>query len=238
MKTPDSHPKATSSKPVAVDIEERARRSRPADSPATQRFEDAIDGSPRIVAQRMRIEGTFGTPVQRVEEEEPLQGRFEAVQRVEEEEPLQGRFEAVQRVEEEELLQGRMAPGAAPLQARTDPSAGGPGGLPAGLRAGVEASSGVDLSNVRVHRESSEPAKVDALAFARGNDIHLASGQDRHLPHEAWHVVQQREGRVKPTLQLEDGVAVNDDPALEHEADVMGDRSARAGARLTPDERG
>jgi len=222
VKTPDSHPKATSSKPVAVDIEERARRSRPADSPATQRFEDAIDGSPRIVAQRMRIEGTFGTPVQRVEEEEPLQGRFEAVQRVEEEGPLQG----------------RMAPGAAPLQARTDPSAGGPGGLPAGLRAGVEASSGVDLSNVRVHRESSEPAKVDALAFARGNDIHLASGQDRHLPHEAWHVVQQREGRVKPTLQLEDGVAVNDDPALEHEADVMGDRSARAGARLTPDERG
>ncbi|HAP61901.1 MAG TPA: hypothetical protein DCR93_21180, partial [Cytophagales bacterium] len=34
-----------------------------------------------------------------------------------------------------------------------------------------------------------------------GTDIHLAPGQQKHLPHEAWHVVQQKQGRVKPTLQ-------------------------------------
>lgn len=44
----------------------------------------------------------------------------------------------------------------------------------------------------------------------------------KHLPHEAWHVVQQAQGRVKPTMQMKDGVPVNDDQALEHEVDVMG----------------
>jgi hypothetical protein len=28
-------------------------------------------------------------------------------------------------------------------------------------------------------------------------------GQEQHLPHEAWHVVQQKQGRVKPTGQDE-----------------------------------
>ena len=31
---------------------------------------------------------------------------------------------------------------------------------------------------------------ADALAYAQGSDIHLAPGQEQHLPHEAWHVVQ------------------------------------------------
>ena len=56
------------------------------------------------------------------------------------------------------------------------------------------------------------------------------SGQERHLPHEAWHVVQQAQGRVKPTMQLQDGVPVNDDQGLEHEADAMG---ARASSLIT-----
>ena len=46
----------------------------------------------------------------------------------------------------------------------------------------------------------------------------LGSGQEAHLPHEAWHVVQQKQGRVKPTLQMK-GAAINDDGALEREAD-------------------
>jgi hypothetical protein len=65
---------------------------------------------------------------------------------------------------------------------------------------------------------------VGALAYAQGNDIHLGPGQERHLPHEAWHVVQQRQGRVQPTTSVA-GVAVNDDPALEHEADTMGGKA-------------
>lgn len=41
------------------------------------------------------------------------------------------------------------------------------------------------------------------------------------LPHEAWHVAQQMAGRVEPTTEV-GGMPVNDNVALEHEADVMG----------------
>jgi len=94
-------------------------------------------------------------------------------------------------------------------------------GLPAPLKAGIEQLSGLAMDDVRVHRNSPEPARLGALAYARGSDIHLGPGQDTHLPHEAWHVVQQKEGRVRATLQAK-GVAVNDDPMLEREADRMG----------------
>jgi hypothetical protein len=95
-------------------------------------------------------------------------------------------------------------------------------GLPAPLKAGIEQLSGIAMDGVRVHRDSPEPAKVGALAYARGSDIHLGPGQEQHLPHEAWHVVQQAQGRVKATTQLKDGVPVNDDAGLEEEADAMG----------------
>jgi hypothetical protein len=98
-------------------------------------------------------------------------------------------------------------------------------GLPDRLKAGAEALSGISLDDVRVHRDSPKPAQLNALAYAQGSDIHLAPGQDAHLPHEAWHVVQQRQGRVKPTIQLKEGVAINDDAGLEREADVMGARA-------------
>jgi hypothetical protein len=62
---------------------------------------------------------------------------------------------------------------------------------------------------------------VQAHAYAQGSQIHLGPGQEQHLPHEAWHVVQQAQGRVKPTMQMK-GIAVNDDAGLEKEADVMG----------------
>jgi hypothetical protein len=101
------------------------------------------------------------------------------------------------------------------------------GGLPSDLAAGVEALSGMDVSDVRVHYNSSRPATLQAHAYAKGSDIHLAPGQEKHLPHEAWHVVQQRQGRVRPTMDL-DGTPVNDDPALEAEADSMGGRALSA----------
>ncbi|HUG24380.1 DUF4157 domain-containing protein [Piscinibacter sp.] len=94
-------------------------------------------------------------------------------------------------------------------------------GMPDELKSGVESLSGMDLSDVRVHRNSPKPAQLNALAYAQGNDIHLGPGEEQHLPHEAWHLVQQRQGRVQPTTQLQ-GVAINDDAALEEEADVMG----------------
>jgi len=39
--------------------------------------------------------------------------------------------------------------------------------------------------------------------------------------------VQQKQGRVQPTMQMKEGVPVNDDKGLEHEADVMGGRAKR-----------
>ena len=110
------------------------------------------------------------------------------------------------------------------LQAK--PAAPNRTGLPDRLKAGIEALSGMDLSDVRAHANSPKPAQLNAQAYAQGDEIHLAPGQDRHLAHEAWHVVQQRQGRVRPTAQAK-GVSINDDQGLEHEADVMGARALR-----------
>lgn len=120
-----------------------------------------------------------------------------------------------------EVIRGAFGPMAAPNRT----------GMPDPLKAGIESLSGMDMSEVRVHRNSSKPAQVNALAYAQGNSIHLAPGQERHLPHEAWHVVQQRQGRVRATLQMA-GVGVNEDVALESEADVMGAKAAGDAVQL------
>ncbi len=98
-------------------------------------------------------------------------------------------------------------------------------GLPDQLKSGVESLSGIDISDVKVHYNSSQPAQLNAHAYAQGNQIHIAPGQEKHLPHEAWHVVQQKQGRVKPTMQLKGKVNINDDVGLEKEADVMGGKA-------------
>jgi hypothetical protein len=151
------------------------------------------------------------------EEEEPLQGKFETVQKIgtEEEEPLQGKFDTIQKLgtQEEEPLQGKFKP----IQKKENTT-----GLPDNLKSGVENLSGYAMDDVKVHYNSSQPAQLNALAYAQGTDIHVAPGQERHLPHEAWHVAQQKQGRVQPTMQMKEGVPVNDDAGLEHEADVMG----------------
>jgi len=94
-------------------------------------------------------------------------------------------------------------------------------GMPDSLKSGIERLSGMDMSDTRVHYNSSRPAQLNAHAFAQGQDIHLGHGQEKHLPHEAWHVVQQKQGRVHPTTQTK-GVNINDSASLEKEADVMG----------------
>ena len=94
-------------------------------------------------------------------------------------------------------------------------------GLPNELESGIENLSGLAMDDVKVHYNSLEPEKMQALAYTRGTNIHLGPGQEKHLGHEAWHAVQQKQGRVKPTMQMKGGVSVNDDEGLEHEADVM-----------------
>jgi hypothetical protein len=97
--------------------------------------------------------------------------------------------------------------------------------LPDRLRVAVESLSGFAMGNVRVHYNSAKPAQLRAHAYAQGSDIFLATGQEKYLPHEAWHIVQQAQGRVSPTAQLEAGIALNDDDGLEREADLMGARA-------------
>ncbi|SFR33396.1 protein of unknown function [Yoonia tamlensis] len=123
-----------------------------------------------------------------------------------------------QRMQDEEM-QGKFIQRAeAPNANRT--------GLPDNLKSGIENLSGMSMDHVRVHRNSDKPATVQAHAYAQGSDIHLGPGQEKHLPHEAWHVVQQAQGRVTATTQLK-GVALNDDAGLEHEADVMGAKAVQ-----------
>ena len=128
----------------------------------------------------------------------------------EEDDTLQGKFDKAIQLEEDEDESLQMKPNNT--------------GLPDNLKAGVENLSGYSLDDVKVHYNSSQPATVQALAYTQGTDIHVAPGQEQHLPHEAWHVAQQMAGRVEPTTEV-GGMPVNDNAGLEHEADVMGSKA-------------
>ena len=93
----------------------------------------------------------------------------------------------------------------------------------------VEESLGVDLSSVQIKEDASLPVALGAKAVTQGETIHFAPGyapvsaDGRHtLAHELAHVVQQRQGRVRPTGYLA-GTAVNEDPELEAEAIEWGE---------------
>lgn len=163
------------------------------------------NSSPRITAQRKAINAIHTSPNVTVQ--------WQQVDR------LTG--ETAQREEAEEPLQPKVA------QREAAPAKPNNTGLPDNLKSGIENLSGISMDNVKVHYNSSQPAQLNALAYAQGTDIHVAPGQEQHLPHEAWHVVQQAQGRVQPTMQMKGGVPVNDDQSLEHEADVMGEKAVQ-----------
>ncbi len=127
-----------------------------------------------------------------------------------------------QRKTDEELCQGKFSPAQKTSAQLRDTNNTG---LPDNLKAGIEGLSGFSMDHVKVHYNSDKPAQLNAHAYAQGSDIHVAPGQEKHLPHEAWHVVQQAQGRVRPTTQMKSGVPVNDNAGLEHEADVMGQKA-------------
>ncbi|PCK08971.1 MAG: hypothetical protein COA42_06435 [Alteromonadaceae bacterium] len=106
-------------------------------------------------------------------------------------------------------------------------------GLPDNLKSGMENLSGMSLDHVKVHYNSSKPAAVQAHAYAQGNEIHLASGQEQHLPHELGHVVQQAQGRVQAST-IVNGTPVNDNQGLENEATQMGDRALQMHSKSAP----
>ena len=119
-----------------------------------------------------------------------------------------------------------------PMQAKVGTStvasngSGSGGGLPTQLKENMESMSGMDLSDVKVNYNSSKPKEMGALAYAQGSQIEIGPGQEKHLPHEAWHTVQQKQGRVQPNAQVQaKGLPLNNDAGLEKEADVMGEKA-------------
>lgn len=91
-------------------------------------------------------------------------------------------------------------------------------GIPDALKEKVEQKSGISMDGVQVHYNSPKPAAVQAFAYTQGNQVYLGPGQEKHLGHELGHVVQQLQGRVKPTGTV-NGLPLNDDASLEQEAD-------------------
>ncbi|MDR0892189.1 MAG: DUF4157 domain-containing protein, partial [Mediterranea sp.] len=131
--------------------------------------------------------------------------------------------------DEDKLVQGKFSSN--PIQQASikdegplQPKSENKTGLPDNLKAGIEKMSGYSMDDVKVHYNSDKPAQLNALAYAHGTDIHVGPGQEKHLPHEAWHVVQQKQGRVQPTMQMQ-GVDVNDNEGLEREADIIGEKA-------------
>lgn len=174
---------------------------------------EGIDASPRVTAQRRQIENYRDSA--RLNENVPVFSITPPAHQ----QPIQ-RFKASV-VSDDIRMQENIAKDSATQKKQNNPKFNNTG-LPNNLKAGIEALSGFSMDNVKVHYNSPKPAELNALAYAQGTEIHLAPGQERHLPHEAWHVVQQEKGKVKADWQGKTE-AINSDPVLEHEADRMGD---------------
>jgi len=114
-------------------------------SPHVQRLTQqraTITDSPYQVAQRQRLAGLFGRPVQR----QPL--------------------------EDDKLLQGKFANHAAPTQFQSEvEKPENCTGLPDNLKAGVEHFSGMAMGKVKVPHNASPSAQLNALAYTQGEDV-------------------------------------------------------------------
>ena len=93
-------------------------------------------------------------------------------------------------------------------------------GIPDLMKSQFEKLSGFSFDDVCVHYNSDKPAQLQAFAYTQGNHVYIGPGQEKHLRHELGHVVQQKQGRVKPTRIIND-MAFNDELELEIEADKI-----------------
>lgn len=91
-------------------------------------------------------------------------------------------------------------------------------GIPTQMKMDFERRSGLSFDDVRVHYNSDKPAKIGALAYTQGMQVYIGQGQEKHLRHELGHVVQQKTMPVPATV-MKHGIAINNDPRLEKQAD-------------------
>jgi len=212
-----------SSKPVEKKINDQNNSGQ---SSADAQSETIQDNRPGTLAQMKVVEAmSEGPRAQKTAQLQALMPDNSPIQKATDEEEVQMKAAPIQKAADEEEVQMK----AAPVQKKENNT-----GLPDGLKSGVENLSGVSMNDVKVHTNSDQPAQMQAHAFAQGTDIHVAPGQEQHLPHEAWHVVQQKQGRVKPTAQMKEKIPVNDDKGLEHEAGVMDAEALKLGASDQP----
>lgn len=92
-------------------------------------------------------------------------------------------------------------------------------GIPVRMKRYIENKTGLSYDDVRVHYNSDQPGRFQALGYTQGNHIFLQQGQEKHLAHELCHVAQQKKGIVKPTFSMGKYV-MNDNVELEKAAEL------------------
>ncbi|MFN6945844.1 MAG: DUF4157 domain-containing protein [Cytophagaceae bacterium] len=196
-----------------------------------RKFQEIADNSPQAVQMRaiQKMADNYVSPYAMSNSSDPVQ-KMDAS----EEDELQMKQAPLQKMGDvEEELQMKKSTQLQAVEEEVQMKSDSSTKMPEDVQAKMENSFGADFSNVNIH-VGEKASSVGALAYAQGNDIHFAPGQynpetqsgQELLGHELTHVVQQRQGRVQATTQAK-GIAVNDDPALENEADVMGKKAAQ-----------
>jgi|GEM_PF-6815388 len=113
-------------------------------------------------------------------------------------------------------------------------SGSAPNGLPNEVNNKMQTAFNADFSDVNIIKDSQESKDIGAFAFTQGSDVHFAPGKfqpftpkgQELIGHELAHVVQQDEGKVEETTKTGNR-SINDNPALEKEADVKGKKAAQ-----------
>lgn len=82
------------------------------------------------------------------------------------------------------------------------------------------------MANLKT-KESLDRNIAKAISFLTGKEKfagreNMKQAKEKAMSPKAWHVVQQKKGKVKPTPVNPAATLVNDNDALEKEADVMG----------------
>jgi hypothetical protein len=187
----------------------------------------------RAMQRNSGLSQNSSEPLQMQEEDEELLAKKEPAQMMveEEEKKIQAKSDPAQMQQEEEDI--KLKKGQQKSENSASKSVNSFAHLNMALQMKMQDSFGTSFQDVNIHQNDGSASQMGALAYTQGNNVHFAPGQfnpntqggQELLGHELTHVVQQRQGRVQPTKQGK-GMKVNDDNALEKEADVMGEKVA------------